>query len=363
MASTRCWPTARPHLQSSLAHRYRPFSSELAARARHRFALPARTRSNAQAPRRVTWRRCMRRALKTYCRPSGVARSSVQRDRCSRPDRAASAAAEAYSVQLNAPGLLAELTGIDVVADFRSRDIAAGGHGAPLASIFHLAAFSAPRPRAVINLGGISNLTGLPHDARISDRSSGSIAARPICCSISGRSATSARHSIATARSRLPLNRISACSKPCWPSHFSHCHPRRAPAVNSSHRDWLEQAMSRGNHDLHALPPESVLATLTRLTAVAIGNAIDRWFPQAADVVLCGGGARNADAAAHARPNVPPGRCWRRLTLASPPIRSRRSPLRGSPLRTCAGSLEMSQASPAPAAGEFWERFTRAGHS
>ena len=67
-----------------------------------------------------------------------------------------------FSVQLNAPALLAELSGIDVVADFRSRDIAAGGHGAPLASLFHIAAFSGPLPRAVVNVGGISNLTGLP---------------------------------------------------------------------------------------------------------------------------------------------------------------------------------------------------------
>ena len=67
-----------------------------------------------------------------------------------------------FSVQLNAPALLAELTQIDVVADFRSRDIAAGGHGAPLASLFHIAAFSGPQPRAAVNIGGISNLTGLP---------------------------------------------------------------------------------------------------------------------------------------------------------------------------------------------------------
>ena len=62
-----------------------------------------------------------------------------------------------FSVQLNAPALLAELSGIDVVADFRSRDIAAGGHGAPLASLFHIAAFTGPLPRAVVNVGGISN--------------------------------------------------------------------------------------------------------------------------------------------------------------------------------------------------------------
>jgi anhydro-N-acetylmuramic acid kinase len=67
-----------------------------------------------------------------------------------------------YTQQLNAPALLAELTGIDVVADFRSRDLAAGGQGAPLVPVFHATMFASATPRAVVNLGGISNLTGLP---------------------------------------------------------------------------------------------------------------------------------------------------------------------------------------------------------
>src|SRR5690606_34639731 len=64
-----------------------------------------------------------------------------------------------YTLRLHAPALLAELTGIDVVADFRSRDVAAGGQGAPLVPPFHAAMFQAPQPRAVLNLGGIANLT------------------------------------------------------------------------------------------------------------------------------------------------------------------------------------------------------------
>lgn len=64
-----------------------------------------------------------------------------------------------YTVQLNAPALLAELTGIDVVADFRSRDVAAGGQGAPLVPPFHAAIFGAAHGRAVLNLGGIANVT------------------------------------------------------------------------------------------------------------------------------------------------------------------------------------------------------------
>jgi anhydro-N-acetylmuramic acid kinase len=79
-----------------------------------------------------------------------------------------------YTIQLCNPALLAELTGIDVVADFRSRDVAAGGQGAPLAPFFHRAWFApnttssdtnaALQPIGVLNIGGISNLTLLQTD-------------------------------------------------------------------------------------------------------------------------------------------------------------------------------------------------------
>ena len=67
-----------------------------------------------------------------------------------------------WSLQLNNPALVAELTGLDVVADFRARDLAADGEGAPLVPAFHMAVFSADDPRAVVNLGGIANVTLLP---------------------------------------------------------------------------------------------------------------------------------------------------------------------------------------------------------
>ena len=68
-----------------------------------------------------------------------------------------------YTLQLNNPALLAELTGIDVVADFRSRDVAAGGQGAPLVPAFHQSVFGRrDETVAVLNLGGISNLSVLP---------------------------------------------------------------------------------------------------------------------------------------------------------------------------------------------------------
>lgn len=66
-----------------------------------------------------------------------------------------------FTVQLNHPALLAELTGIDVIADFRSRDMAAGGEGAPLVPAFHAAMFASSTPRAIVNIGGIANVTRL----------------------------------------------------------------------------------------------------------------------------------------------------------------------------------------------------------
>ena len=91
-----------------------------------------------------------------------------------------------YTVQLNAPALLAELSGIDVVADLRSRDVAAGGQGAPLVPPFHAAIFGAPQARAVLNLGGIANVTLLAPGTPVRGFDTG----LPTCCWTDGASAT-----------------------------------------------------------------------------------------------------------------------------------------------------------------------------
>ena len=193
-----------------------------------------------------------------------------------------------FSVQLNAPALLAELTGIDVVADFRSRDIAAGGHGAPLASLFHIAAFSGPLPRAVVNVGGISNLTGLPKAGKDEDVVGFDIGPGNLLLD-----------HWAHKHFGVPFDRDGAIAmsgradQPLLDALLAE--PFLAePPPKSSGRElfspmWLERALQ--NRDLE---PATVLATLTRLSAIAIGRAVNSWFPQANDVVICGGGARNA---------------------------------------------------------------------
>ncbi|MBC8119179.1 MAG: anhydro-N-acetylmuramic acid kinase [Burkholderiaceae bacterium] len=278
----------------TLAHRYRSFSSELRGALGGLCASgPDEIERSSAAARDVAhiYAACVDDLLHA----SGVSRGSV---------RAIGAHGQTvrhrpqlgYSVQLNAPAWLAELTQIDVVADFRSRDIAAGGHGAPLASIFHLAAFGTSRPRAVINLGGISNLTGLPASTALTgepvvgfDCGPGNLLldfwtqryfGAPFDCD--GAIAASAE----------PDQRLleALLAEP-----FFDLPPPKSTGRELFSPHWLDRAMSRGNEqELPTLSPEVVLATLTRLTAVAIGDAIERWFPQAADVVLCGGGTRNA---------------------------------------------------------------------
>ncbi len=193
-----------------------------------------------------------------------------------------------YTIQVNAPATLAELAGIDVVADFRSRDIAAGGQGAPLAPAFHAAAFRGDTPRAVVNVGGISNLTGLP--------------ALGVDSPVLGFDCGPGNVLIDTwAAEHLgePIDRDG-----CWAAGgqvderllaalldepFLSLAPPKSTGRDLFNRNWLERRLAGVDVDAR-----DVQATLTQLTATVIGDAIGRYFAEATEVVVCGGGAFNA---------------------------------------------------------------------
>ncbi len=193
--------------------------------------------------------------------------------------------ASGYSIQLVNGALLAELTGIDVVCDFRSRDIAAGGQGAPLVPAFHHAVFAHRHAhRVIVNIGGIANLTDLPADGRVTgfDCGPGNILL----------DAWSARHldrpfdaggAWAASGHLLPelLARLSG-----------HEYFRRTPPKSTGREtfnlEWVEQHLSGTER------AADVQATLLALTACGITAAIGKFCASAAEVYLCGGGARNS---------------------------------------------------------------------
>jgi anhydro-N-acetylmuramic acid kinase len=190
-----------------------------------------------------------------------------------------------YSMQIGNPARLAELTGISVVADFRSRDVAAGGQGAPLAPAFHAAVFaSESEDRAVLNLGGIANLSFLPRRGEVSGFDSG-----PGNCLLD---LWAVRHlgkpydeGGAWAAGGAPV--AGLLERMLQEPYFG------APPPKSTGRDlfserWL-QAMLRGGEDAQA-----VQSTLLELTARSVADAISRHCPNAGRIIACGGGVRNA---------------------------------------------------------------------
>src|SRR6266478_13134 len=193
-----------------------------------------------------------------------------------------------FTWQIGDPNTLTELTGITVVADFRSRDIAAGGQGAPLLPVFHAGIFTTDSPRAVVNIGGIANVTGLP--------AAGS--GEPVIGFDCGPGnvlidAWAAEH-LGDRFDRDGHWAAGGHSDAAWlqallaEPYFS-APPPKSTGRELFNRQWLSHKLAQ-----RELAPRDVQATLTRLTAASIGQAIAQHVAPAVDVLVCGGGAFNA---------------------------------------------------------------------
>lgn len=189
-----------------------------------------------------------------------------------------------FSVQIGNPALLAELSGIDVVADFRRRDVAAGGHGAPLVPAFHAALLRcADEDRAVLNLGGIGNYTLLPRQGTVRGFDTGPANALldAWCLRHSGH-AYDADGTFA-ASGRLDADLLARLLDEPW---FALA-PPKSTGREQFHLDWL-QARLRGGES-----PADVQATLLELTATTVADALQALQPDTTRVIACGGGVRN----------------------------------------------------------------------
>ncbi len=188
------------------------------------------------------------------------------------------------TVQLSNPALLAELTGCSVIADFRSRDIAAGGQGAPLVPAFHDGVFrSASETRVVANLGGIANLTILAPGKPAWGFDCG-----PGNCLMD---AWIAEHHGKT----LDENGAWASQGRVLPVLLRRLREEdyfQAPPPKSTGRDLFNMAWLTCRLDASDRP-EDVQATLLALTAQTIVDHIAHHAPTTQRILVCGGGAKN----------------------------------------------------------------------
>ncbi|MDX3904839.1 MAG: anhydro-N-acetylmuramic acid kinase [Pigmentiphaga sp.] len=194
-----------------------------------------------------------------------------------------------YTVQLNAPARLAERTGIAVVADLRSRDIAAGGQGAPLVPAFHAAVFGTDRPQAVVNLGGIANITLLSPSGVIGyDTGPANLLLDLWCHRHTGRSYDEDGRYAASGQVQDALLSELIASEP-WLAE---------PPPKSTGRDlfnapWLDRRLADWETRHGPVGAADVQATLLALTAETVAREIRRQMPDCQAAWICGGGARN----------------------------------------------------------------------
>jgi len=192
-----------------------------------------------------------------------------------------------YTLQLNNPSLLAELCGITVVADFRSRDVAAGGQGAPLVPAFHQFLWGGIQANTtvVLNLGGMANLTVLGDDNNVMgfDCGPGNVLLDMWCQQHRG---TAFDAHGAWGASGQPSESLveSFLTDP-----FFALPPPKSTGRDLFHREWLDLHLAK----FGLLAPEDVQASLAHLSARSAAQAVQRFAPQATRLFVCGGGAYN----------------------------------------------------------------------
>jgi anhydro-N-acetylmuramic acid kinase len=189
-----------------------------------------------------------------------------------------------YTSQIGNPALLAELARISVVADFRSRDIAAGGQGAPLVPAFHAALFGSDRAhRVIVNIGGIANLTDLPARGTVTgfDTGPGNVLLDLWIERHLGKDHDAAG-AWAAGGTMLAKPLAAMLAEP----YFSQ-RPPKSCGRDLFNAGWL------GKFALQHEAPQDVQATLAELSARSIADAVARHCPQAEEIYICGGGAHN----------------------------------------------------------------------
>jgi len=204
-----------------------------------------------------------------------------------------------FTIQIGDPNIIAAQTGIATVADFRRRDMALGGQGAPLVPAFHQAMFSSPdEPRAVLNMGGIANLTLLIPGREVTGFDTGPCntlmdgwtrlnQGKPY--DVSGEWAASAQ---------VDESLVATLME----NEFFDLPPPKSTGIEDFNIRWLQRILDAQRDPV---PPEVVQASLAQLSARSVAQALHRACPEPGRLLLCGGGAHNrtlVDALGHCLP-------------------------------------------------------------
>ncbi len=201
-----------------------------------------------------------------------------------------------FTLQVGDPNVIAERTGIDVVADFRRRDVAAGGEGAPLMPAFHAAVLGhAAEARAVLNLGGIGNLTLLPAQGAVRGFDTGPANGLMDAWCLEHTGATFDRDGQWAARGHALPDLLQRCLAEPWLA----LSPPKSSGRDQFHLDWL-RARLRGDER-----PEDVQATLAAFSAESIVMALQATQPDTKRVIICGGGVHNTTLMARLAERLP----------------------------------------------------------
>ncbi len=191
-----------------------------------------------------------------------------------------------FTLQIGDPNLIAERTGITTVADFRRRDLAAGGQGAPLVPAFHAACFRSPdEHRAVLNIGGMANLTILPADTSLPvtgfDTGPGNVLMDAWIALHKGEHFDQDGKWAETGKI-IPSLLDSLMTEP-----YFQLSPPKSTGRELFHLEWLKPQLP------DASLAEDIQATLTAFTARSIVTALQSFAPKTQRLLVCGGGAHN----------------------------------------------------------------------
>ena len=191
-----------------------------------------------------------------------------------------------YTLQMGDANIIAERTGITTVADFRRRDVAAGGQGAPLVPAFHHALFAKPNStRAIVNIGGIANITLLAKNGSVNGFDTGpGNGLMDAWCQKHWRIAYDDNGQKA-ALGQIDQPLLEQLLSEPW---------LQLPAPKSTGRDMFNLEWLAVHLQNLSLSPETVLRTLNTFTAKTIANALLASSQNIEDVFVCGGGAHNA---------------------------------------------------------------------